>query len=536
MSERILLVETAPFYEYRTHLVEATEDSRFLVVEGTGGSGPKFLEVEGRFQHADLENHNGRIYPKQLWKKVLADPQIIESLEEGSMLGELDHPADGKSSLKNIAHIITALRLNEATGEVTGRARILNNEHGKQLRSIFEAGGKVGISSRGSGSVKPQGGVQVVQEDFRLNTFDFVVQPSTPNAFPKPKNESTFNKSKNESVSLPKTAQQEDRMDSIKRLTDLREQVAELKSEPTSNISKRAKKRLVAEAIALEVEVNRLAQEDSSVATVADDLAADLKSFRSVVEGDKPDFFKKKDDEKKSEKDGDSESDDDDSDDSSDDKKKSKKDDDKKKEEAALADLEKEPTVEEKIAEAIAQRDAAIRQARITYRMAESQLQSTGLVMNALRAKLKALIASKGAVSESTVKIEVDAKVIQEQLDALKAENDQLTKRNQRLEAIINKVQEKVLEAEKAEASDETPASDASVEESIKDAAPAAKVTEPLPTKGAKSVMESINEQHTTEKSQGASLASRALGVMTKVRSSHVQRGDSILESKSSVK
>ncbi len=100
------------------------------------------------------------------------------------MFGELDHPSDGKTSLKRVSHIVTGLELQE-DGTVTGAAEVLETPNGQILKTLFESGAQVGISSRGSGSV--QNGV--VQEDFKLGTFDFVARPSTPGALPRPSGE-----------------------------------------------------------------------------------------------------------------------------------------------------------------------------------------------------------------------------------------------------------------------------------------------------------------------------------------------------------
>jgi hypothetical protein len=151
----------------------------YQIVES--GSGGKFC-VEGVFQRSDVENANKRVYPKRIWEKTLGDGSIQESLSSRRMFGELDHPSDGKTSLKRVSHVITNLSLQE-DGTVIGTAEILNTPNGQILKSLFESNVQVGISSRGSGSVNSSG---VVAEDFRLKTFDFVASPSTPGAIPVP--------------------------------------------------------------------------------------------------------------------------------------------------------------------------------------------------------------------------------------------------------------------------------------------------------------------------------------------------------------
>lgn len=139
------------------------------------------LRVEGVFQRSDTPNANKRVYPRSLWEKELVQERVTNMLESKAMFGELDHPADGKTMLKRVSHVITGLKL-EDDGTVTGAAEILETPNGQILKTLFESGTQVGISSRGSGSV--QNGV--VQEDFKLGTFDFVARPSTPGALPRP--------------------------------------------------------------------------------------------------------------------------------------------------------------------------------------------------------------------------------------------------------------------------------------------------------------------------------------------------------------
>jgi hypothetical protein len=142
------------------------------------------LRVEGVFQRSDVENANKRVYPRSIWEKELRETRVQDALGSKAMFGELDHPSDGKTSLKRVSHIVTGLKLQE-DGTVTGAAEVLETPNGQILKTLFESGAQVGISSRGSGSV--QNGV--VQEDFKLGTFDFVARPSTPGALPRPSGE-----------------------------------------------------------------------------------------------------------------------------------------------------------------------------------------------------------------------------------------------------------------------------------------------------------------------------------------------------------
>jgi len=148
------------------------------------------MRVEGVFQRSDVPNANKRVYPRSLWEKELREKRVMEAMENRAMFGELDHPSDGKTSLKRVSHIITGLHL-ESDGTVTGAAEILPTPTGEILKILFESGAQVGISSRGSGSVNNG----IVAEDYKLSTFDFVARPSTPGALPTP---GSHSRSKNE--------------------------------------------------------------------------------------------------------------------------------------------------------------------------------------------------------------------------------------------------------------------------------------------------------------------------------------------------
>lgn len=143
---------------------------------------PKKFKLKGRFQHADLPNGNGRVYPRPVLESSIQ--KTSQAINERRMLGELDHPNDAKIHLEKVSHVITALKLNE-DGQMYGEAEVLPTASGKILEQLLRAGVKLGISSRGFGSTKKNTkGLDEVQNDFKLVTFDIVSDPSTPNAFP----------------------------------------------------------------------------------------------------------------------------------------------------------------------------------------------------------------------------------------------------------------------------------------------------------------------------------------------------------------
>ena len=149
-----------------------TEDEKHFVASGG-------MMLSGKLQEADVQNGNGRVYPhKVLMREVENYKKLVK---EKRALGELDHPDDSVINLKNASHMVTEIWMEEKA--VMGKVKVLNTPSGQVLKSLVESGVKLGISSRGMGSVSEGGGNVVVQEDFQLICFDFVSEPSTPNAF-----------------------------------------------------------------------------------------------------------------------------------------------------------------------------------------------------------------------------------------------------------------------------------------------------------------------------------------------------------------
>jgi len=137
--------------------------------------------AQGRFALADVPTANGRVYKRALWVRELN--RLKEAMAARRVFGEADHPADGRTKLTRVAHILTNLELTE-DGEVIGTAEIIDTTGGKELKAIIAAGGSIGVSSRGYGSVSSEGGNDVVEDDYQLDTFDFVVDPAQGSAYP----------------------------------------------------------------------------------------------------------------------------------------------------------------------------------------------------------------------------------------------------------------------------------------------------------------------------------------------------------------
>ena len=139
--------------------------------------------LSGRLQTADKKNGNGRSYPYKVLKREMDNYKKL--VQDNRACGELDHPDDSVINLKNVSHVVTDVWWEGK--DVMGKIKVLDTPSGRILKDLINAGIKLGISSRGLGSVKESMGSTVVQEDFELICFDMVSEPSTPNAYVYPK-------------------------------------------------------------------------------------------------------------------------------------------------------------------------------------------------------------------------------------------------------------------------------------------------------------------------------------------------------------
>ena len=149
------------------------------------------LIVSGVLQRAEAKNQNGRVYPKETLMRE-AKKYTNEFVAERRALGELDHPDSSVVNLNNVSHNV--LDMNWKGNDLVGTVEVLSTPSGNILKELFKSGIRLGISSRGMGSVKEvmrEGDSTLqVQPDFELVAFDFVSNPSTHGAFLSPVNES----------------------------------------------------------------------------------------------------------------------------------------------------------------------------------------------------------------------------------------------------------------------------------------------------------------------------------------------------------
>lgn len=156
---------------------ELCQDVQYITESSEDGK--KNLYIEGIFMQADKGNKNGRLYPSGIMEKEVSRYQDL--IKEKRSLGELGHPPNPTVNLDKVSHLITSLRMEGS--DVIGKAKILGTPMGKIAENLIQEGVRLGVSSRGLGSLKEKNGIHEVQDDFTLATVDIVSDPSAPDAF-----------------------------------------------------------------------------------------------------------------------------------------------------------------------------------------------------------------------------------------------------------------------------------------------------------------------------------------------------------------
>ena len=160
-------------------IAEEIQEVEYIVEEKEDGK--KDMKIRGIFMQADMKNRNGRVYPLPVLQKEVKRYNK-EFVAEGRAFGELGHPEGPTVNLDRVSHMITKL---EADGKnFVGEAKLLGTPMGEIAKALIKDGGKLGVSSRGMGSLESRGGANYVKDDFYLATAaDIVADPSAPNAF-----------------------------------------------------------------------------------------------------------------------------------------------------------------------------------------------------------------------------------------------------------------------------------------------------------------------------------------------------------------
>lgn len=163
-------------------ITEIKLDQELEVITEGGPEGKRDFYIKGIFMQAEAQNKNGRIYPHHVLAREVQryNEEIVKT---GRAMGELGHPEGPTINLERVSHLIKDLK--EDGSNFVGKAKLLENTpYGKIARALVEEGVRLGVSSRGMGSLIPRrDGIQEVQEDFTLCTVDIVADPSAPNAF-----------------------------------------------------------------------------------------------------------------------------------------------------------------------------------------------------------------------------------------------------------------------------------------------------------------------------------------------------------------
>ena len=154
-------------------------DIEYITEENDNGK--KNYKIKGIFMQADIKNRNGRVYPMEVLQKEVAKYNK-NFIKENRAYGELGHPDGPTVNLERVSHMITSLTPDGKN--YIGKAKIMSTPMGEIVKSLMDEGAKLGVSSRGMGSLDQKNGANYVRDDFYLATAaDIVADPSAPNAF-----------------------------------------------------------------------------------------------------------------------------------------------------------------------------------------------------------------------------------------------------------------------------------------------------------------------------------------------------------------
>ena len=158
---------------------EAVEDVEYICEAQENG--PKKYSIRGPFMQAEVKNRNGRVYPMEVLSKEV-EKYNKNFVQQNRAFGELGHPDGPTVNLERVSHRITSLRPDGQN--FIGEAKIMDTPMGKIVKNLMDEECKLGVSSRGMGSLDERGGAKYVRDDFYLATAaDIVADPSAPNAF-----------------------------------------------------------------------------------------------------------------------------------------------------------------------------------------------------------------------------------------------------------------------------------------------------------------------------------------------------------------
>ena len=161
-------------------LITEYVENNLEVIAEQKKNGEKNYFIEGVFMQSNKKNRNGRVYEKATLENAV-EKYVTEQVKTGRAVGELNHPEGPTVNLDKVSHKIEDLHWQGS--DVIGKASILKTPMGKIVEGLLEGGVKLGVSSRGMGSLVSKNGAQYVGDDFMLSTIDIVQDPSAPSAF-----------------------------------------------------------------------------------------------------------------------------------------------------------------------------------------------------------------------------------------------------------------------------------------------------------------------------------------------------------------
>jgi len=161
-------------------LITEYVENNLEVIAEQKKNGEKNYFIEGVFMQSNKKNRNGRVYEKKTLENAV-EKYVTEQVKTGRAVGELNHPEGPTVNLDKVSHKIEDLHWQGS--DVIGKASILKTPMGKIVEGLLEGGVKLGVSSRGMGSLVSKNGAQYVGDDFMLSTIDIVQDPSAPSAF-----------------------------------------------------------------------------------------------------------------------------------------------------------------------------------------------------------------------------------------------------------------------------------------------------------------------------------------------------------------
>ena len=160
-------------------ITEEIQDAEYIVEEGPNGK--KNYAIKGIFMQADVKNRNGRVYPSEILQREVVRYNR-EFINKNRAFGELGHPEGPTVNLERVSHMVKALYPDGKN--FMGEAKVLDTPYGKIVKNLIDEGARLGVSSRGMGTLYQKNGANYVKDDFYLATAaDIVADPSAPDAF-----------------------------------------------------------------------------------------------------------------------------------------------------------------------------------------------------------------------------------------------------------------------------------------------------------------------------------------------------------------